>query len=182
MASEFDLVDLGAVRAWLGFKDAVTEFDADLERMITACSTTMQTIMGRTIASTRYNHFQDGPGAAFMVLRNTPIARVTSVVVDGRQIDPQFIKFDETTLYLSGGYRFTRGRHNVQLQYLAGYDEVPADLAQACIETVGLRWRERDRIGMSSKGLAGETTAFSLVDFPPQARAVMDSYKRTAPV
>jgi hypothetical protein len=182
MASELDLTTLGEVRAWLGFKAATVEHDADLERLISACSTTIQKLIGRNVLSAAYNHFQDGNGATFMVVRNSPIVRVANVVIDGRPVDPLQVSFDGATLYLSGGLRFNRGRHNIQLRYTAGYDEVPADLAQVCIETVGLRWRERDRIGQTSKSLAGETTSFSLADFSPTARTVIGSYTRVAPV
>jgi hypothetical protein len=98
------------------------------------------------------------------------------------RIEAQYISFDDTTLYLSGGRRFTRGRNNVQLRYTAGFDDIPVDLAQVCVETVGLRWRERDRIGHTSKSLQGETVSFTLADFSPSGQTVIDSYKRTAPV
>lgn len=182
MVNELDLAKLADVRAWLGFAEAKVEFDGDLQRLITACSTTMQRMIGRTITTTDYRESMDGPGSAFMVLRNTPIQRVASVVVDGRPIEPQYVTFDRTALYLSGGHSFARGRNNVALKYRAGYDDVPFDLAQACIETVGLRWRERDRIGMTSKSLAGETTAFSLADFSPSAKSAMNTYMSVAPV
>lgn len=182
MINELDLAKLPDVRAWLGFNDSNTGNDADLQRLITACSTTMQRLIGRTITSARYNHYQDGTGSDFMVLRNTPIVRVSAVLVDDRLVDMTKMVFDDTTIYLRGGQRFARGRSNVQLQYVAGYDIVPVDLAQVCIETVGLRWRERDRIGQTSKSLAGETTSFSLADFSPTSQTVINSYQRVAPV
>jgi hypothetical protein len=182
VASDLDLTDVASVRAWLAMPDKVVEFDDALQRLVTACSTTMQRLIGRTIAQASYNHFQDGTGSAFMVLRNTPIARVSSVAVDGLPLDLARVSNDESTLYLSGGLRFARGRNNVQLRYTAGFDETPADLAQVCIETVGLRWKERDRIGHTSKSLAGETTSFSLADFSPTGQTVLDSYKRVTPV
>lgn len=181
-ASELDLTDLATVRAWLGMADAQIQFDDDLQRLITACSTIMQRLIGRTISSSDYNHYQNGTGSAFMVLRNAPISKVSAVIVDDLPIDSQYIKFDDTTLYLSGGRRFARGRNNIQLRYTAGYDDVPLDLAQVCVETVGLRWRERDRIGHTSKSLQGETVSFTLADFSPSGQTIIGSYARTAPV
>lgn len=181
-ASDLDLTDVASVRAWLGMPDKTVEFDDALQRLVTACSTLMQRLMGRTIAVTDYTHRQDGTGSSFMVLRNAPIVRVSSVIVDGVAIDPTAISNDETTMYLSGGRRLARGRNNVQLRYTAGFDDIPADLAQVCIETVGLRWKERDRIGHTSKTLANETVSFSLADFSPTGQTVIDSYKRVTPV
>ena len=59
---------------------------------------------------------------------------------------------------------------------------IPDDLEQACIELVGLRFRDKDRIGVVSKGMAGETTAFSQKDVPDPVRVVLDSYKRILPL
>lgn len=182
MAAELDLTSLAAVRAWLGFNAANTEHDGALERMISGCSTTMQRLMGRTIAVTDYKHNQNGNGSDFMVLRNAPIVRVQSIVVDDVPLMAGSWDCDETTVYLRGSQRFAKGRNNIALRYQAGFDTIPADLEQACVETVGLRWQERARIGMTSKGLAGETTSFSLADFSPSVRTVLSTYQRTASV
>lgn len=182
MAAEGDLAKLSDVKSWVGLKDTNLDHDDDLSRLVSACSAAMQRVMERTIASADYRHAADGPGAAFMLVKNYPITRVSSVSVDGRTIDPARVSFDETAIYLSGGERFARGRQNVALRYTAGFDTVPFDLEQVCIETVGLRWRERDRIGLTSKGLQGETTSFSLADFSPMSRSVLDSYKRRVPL
>ena len=45
------------------------------------------------------------------------------------------------------GYKFCRGAQNVVVEYTAGYATAPPDIAQACIELVALRYRERTRIG-----------------------------------
>lgn len=179
-AAETDLCTLADVKAWLNVLTA--DHDVALQRLVSGCSAFMQRYMQRTIIQQDYSYVTSGPGATFMVVRYAPLVSVDSISVDGRSVDPSLITFDESTIYLSGAASFTRGRMNVALALSAGYDTVPLDLAQACIETVGLRWRERDRIGLSSKGLANETTAFTLVDFPVQVRALMDTYKRVVPV
>lgn len=180
MAAEGDLVKLAAVKSWLNLK--LTEFDADLARLISGCSAAMQRYMERTIGQQDYHHRMNGPGAEFITVPNYPIARVSTVTVDGVAMPKSGVSFDGRVIYLAGGQRFARGRMNVELRYTAGFDVVPPDLVQACIDTVSLRWRERDRIGMSSKGLAGETTTFTLADFPKQVITLMDSYKNRVPM
>ena len=59
------------------------------------------------------------------------------------------------------GYVFTRRAQNVVVTYTAGYDTVPPDIAQACIELVCQRYRERTRIGEVSKALGGGETVTS---------------------
>ena len=79
------------------------------------------------------------------------------------------------------GLVFPRGRGNVRVSYQAGFASPPADLTQACIEMVSLRYREKDRVGLVSKGLAGETTAYSLKDMPESVRTLLSQYRRVVP-
>lgn len=181
-ASEFDLATLAAVKTWLNFADGNNDNNASLAALITGASLAMQKYVNRTIPLADYDHRQDGNGSNYMVCRNSPVQSITSITVDGAAIPAANISFEDSTIYLSGRYVFTRGRGNVALVYTAGFDDVPPDLVQACIDLVALRWRERDRIGQSSKGLANETTTFSLVDFPPQVKTLLQQYMRVAPV
>ena len=59
--------------------------------------------------------------------------------------------------------------------YTAGYAATPPEIAQACIELVCLRYKERDRIGQVSKNLAGEVVAFSQKDMPADVADVARS-------
>jgi len=62
-------------------------------------------------------------------------------------------------------YMFGCGTQNVVIAYTAGYPITPPEIAQACIELVALRYRERTRIGEVSKSLGGaETVTYSQKD------------------
>jgi hypothetical protein len=180
MSDERDLATLADVRSWLNFTATNTANDGDLARLITACSLFMLRYMQRDIIQQTYTDTFNGNGGAVQVLRRGPVVRVKSVTVNGQPLDTSTYVCDDFAVYLQRG-TFPRGLQNVVVSYVAGYDTVPVDLQQACIETVALRWRERDRIGQSSKGLQGETTTFSLVDFPPQVRTLMQTYQRVTP-
>lgn len=71
---------------------------------------------------------------------------------------------------LDHDYRFTRG-----------LPEVPADIAFVCMEIVGLRFKERERIGEKSKAIGQQTVSYSLNDVSAYGRAVIDAYKRVTP-
>ncbi|MBV8061460.1 MAG: phage head-tail connector protein [Alphaproteobacteria bacterium] len=183
-----DLTSLANVKSWLNISS--TDHDADLTRLISACSGFMQQWMNRTFAVSSYNEVRNGPGiSTVMVTANYPLISVSSVTIDGVSIpvangtfNSQGYTFDQRNIYLAGGYSFARGKANVLISYTAGYATLPLEIEQACIETVGSRWRERDRIGMASKALAGETTAFSLKDFPAQVITLMNNYKKVIPL
>ena len=69
-------------------------------------------------------------------------------------------------------------RVNCTLTYSAGLDDVPEDIIAVIAESVAFRFRESERIGMSSKGMAGETTSFRVNRWSPENLKTIDSYKK----
>jgi hypothetical protein len=173
-----DLTTLANVKAWLNI--ANNDNDALLARLITAVSTFAQSWMNRNIAVASYVEKRSGHGGQVMVTSDYPVLSVTSVTVNGLPVTGY--TNDEVAVYMDSGKAFARGKNNVVLSYSAGYAVIPTDLEQAVIETVALRFKERERIGQSSKGLAGETTSFIIKDFPPSAQSVFQNYKKVIPL
>jgi len=185
MADPRDLAVLDDVKAWLNL--AGTGDDALLSGLITAVSVAIETDLDRPIFSADYTETRDGTGGRTLVFARTPVTSVAALTIDGRAVpaapdrcSPGYL-FSPTRLALLG-YRFTGGLGNIVIAYTAGYDAVPPDLAQACIQLTALRYRDRDRIGLVSKGLAGETTAFQQGEMPADVAAVLQRYRKVAPV
>ena len=63
------------------------------------------------------------------------------------------------------------------INYTAGFVTTPLSLEQAVLDIVAFKYREKGRIGESSKILNGETVAY-FRDVPPDALRVLDSYAR----
>ncbi|HTH96016.1 MAG TPA: phage head-tail connector protein [Stellaceae bacterium] len=184
MAAPGDLALLDDVKAWLNL--ATTGDDDLLGRLITAVSTGIVTWLGRQILSADYQETRDGTGGRTLAFIQAPVSAVASLTIDDRPIpaaadahSPGYL-FSASRLSLLG-YRFRPGLGNVQISYTAGYPAVPADIAQACIQLVAMRYRERDRIGLVSKGLGGETTSFVQAAMPQDVAAVLQRYRRVAP-
>lgn len=174
-----DLTTLANVKSWLGIS---TDTDnALLSRLITAASSIMQNYVNRDFVSQSYTTICDGIGGNTMVLPNYPITEVQVVKVDGLTIPSTSYIFDWHRLILRG-YTFTRDKANVEIHYTAGYTTIPADLEEACIELVGYKYRERNRIGEASKAMAGETTSYNIRDLPETVRTILNQYKRVVPV
>lgn len=65
---------------------------------------------------------------------------------------------------------------------LITYSYVPQDVEQACWELVGLRYREKDRIGVQTKSLGGqETVSYFKGNMPPDVQATLQNYMRVTP-
>jgi hypothetical protein len=180
-----DLTVLANVKAWLGI--TATTDDATLTRLISAASTLVQNYLNRTIAATEYEETHNGNGRQILMLSNAPIVSVQSLMI-GTAAIAAFASSGNNTGYWfdqngSGlhlaGYCFEHGIQNVNIAYTAGYATTPLDIEQATIELIALRYRERDRIGQISKGLAGETTTFTQADMTQSIKTQLAPYRRT---
>jgi len=183
-----DLTTLDNVKAWLGLTDPdQTEDDLLLTRLITGVSEFIKMWCRRDFTQQGYIETRDGTGGTRMAFINHPAVAVSSLLIDNRPIpigDPVLMPgyYFTPTLLCLNGFRFTRGYGNVVVTYTAGLESIPPELEQACIELVGLRFREKDRIGLTSKGMAGESTAFLQKEMPPSVLVVLEGHKRIVPV
>ena len=209
-ASFGDLATLADVKAWLqtGQSAFPATDDALLTRLITAASQFIQTWLNRQIASQDWIEIRDGLGgplgpydvryqfAAF------PVTAVNLVVVDGLTIPPilasppapagvgvvstlasQSGYFFTPTQFVIRGYVVPRKAGCVTVQYTAGYVVTPPELAQACIELVALRYRERSRIGEVARAIGGgETVSYSQKDMSDSIKTLIQQYRIVAPV
>ena len=191
-----DLTTLADVKAWLqvGQNPFPASDDALLSRLVTAASEFIQNWLGRRIASADWLEIRDGTGTQLMAFANIPVTAVLSLSIDGLAIPPAppgeltngtgfaaGYTFTPTELALRG-YVFTRRPQNVAITYTAGYAATPPDIAQACIELVAQRYRERGRIGEVAKALGtGETVTFSQKDMSDDVKTHLSQYRAVAP-
>jgi hypothetical protein len=181
-----DLTTVAAVKQWLGIKEATTD-DTLLASLVSGVSRWIQKWLSRTIATA--------------ILRRDAERQREGCSLPGQHSDHRGLErrrqrrgdpgahvgpgsgytFDEDAIYLVG-YCFTKGVQNVQLGYTAGFASTPEDLELATKKLVGMSYREKDRIGQSSKGLQGEQTNFIVKDLPADVELILDRYKRVVPV
>ena len=187
-----DLCQLADVTTWLqtGQNPFPATDDALLSRLITAASQFIQSWLQRQIAVSDWIEIRDGNGGQRLTFANLPVTGVIALSIDGLSIPPAPTDgrlgagyvFSPTELALRG-YVFTRRAQNVVVIYTAGYAAVPPDIAQACIELVCQRYRERSRTGEVSKALmSGETVTYSQKDMSDDIRTLLMQYQAVAPV
>ena len=165
--------------------------DVMLQRLITGASQAFRTYTGRNFDVQTYTEKRSGSGQRTLFLRQFPIQSITSLTVDGVAIPaitgnvyiPGASGYLYTPEYITVfGYEFTRGRDNISVTYSAGYTTIPYDLAQAAIELVCFKYKEKDRIGHASKSLGGETVSFIIKALPESAQLVLDKYNGVLPI
>jgi hypothetical protein len=187
-----DLTTLDDVKAWLqtGQNAFPDTDDALLCRLITAASQFIQTWLQRQIAPSDYQEVRDGTGGQRLALANFPVTAVLSLTIDGLTIPPAPANGGFTAGYVFSpaelalrGYVFTRRAQNVIVTYTAGYAATPPDVAQACIELVCQRYRERVHIGEAGRALGGnEIVTYSQSDMSADVRTLLAQYRLVAPV
>lgn len=179
-----DLTTVDNVKGYLNLTSTVD--DALIAQIITAESALMQGWISRSFGVVGYTDIFSGNGRNEHYMHNSPVVSITSVTVDGATIpaattlqDAGYVVINEQLVLLK--HTFTRGCINCQVIYQAG-QVVPADIAQACVELVAKRYRDRDRVGMVSKGLAGETTTYETKALPDHVKLILQQYKKVTPV
>ncbi|HTJ64744.1 MAG TPA: hypothetical protein VL899_13140 [Alphaproteobacteria bacterium] len=178
-----DLISLAEVKAYLG-GDLQSNDDAVLARLIAAASAFFVSACGRPILLQSFSETYDGKGNGRLYLRQTPVAAVASLSIDGtpvpRATSPGLPgwRLNGNTILLFGHW-FGRCLANVAVTYTAGYQTVPADIAEAVAELVGLRYRGRDRLGKTSESIGGmATTSYAQKDVSPFIASVIARYSK----
>ena len=186
-----DLTTLTDVKDWLRTgQDAFPDTDdALLTRLIAAASQFVQSWLGRQIALADWQEVRDGTGGTRLAFANTPVTAVLALTIDGVAIPaspgdggwgPGYV-FTASELALRG-YCFTRRAQNVIVTYTAGYAATPPDVAQACIELVCRRYRERTRIGEVARASGGnESVTYSQKDIGDDVKLLLSQYRIVAP-
>ena len=191
-----DLTTLADVRAWLqtGQSPFPITDDALLVRLLSAASQYIQTWISAPLALQDWIETRDGPASSPFAIESKfvfgafPVSAVLSVDVAGTAIP------SATSAYAAGyifsptmltirGWRIPRLTQCVTITYTAGHSTIPPEIAQACVELVALRYRERTRIGEVSKSLGGaETVSYSQKDMTDGIKTILQQYRAVAPV
>jgi len=197
-----DLTMLADVKEWLstGERPLGPRDDAMLARLITACSIFLESWIGRPIGLANWQEIRGGMGgehANRMQLAVFPVTGIIYLSIDGMVIPPAppmtqqgwtaGYVFSPTEIVLRG-WRFGRGAQNVLVQYTAGYDPIPGDIQQTCLEMVARKYRERTRIAERTKSLGGvetvsyETVMFTKSDMASDIQVLLSQYRLASPL
>jgi len=174
-----DLTTLATVKAALGLVGS--EQDALITSLISQVSQSIESFCNRSFALAARSEYRHGTGSTTLLLRDYPAASIQAVVINGTPLPTSAWALVDRCVVLYG-YRFTPGRLNVRIDYLAGYLQIPADIELSCIETVILCLKRLSHLDVASKSLAGETVSYITADLPPSARQRLNNYRAVAPL
>jgi hypothetical protein len=189
-----DLCQLSDAKDYVfrGAGNQTLEDDNLLQRLISAASDWIRLETSRNFEAANYTEIRSGAGGRQLVLfvKNRPIISVSHLYIDGQEIpakptgannfNTNGFSFSDSYISLTG-YLFTDGIDNVEIHYQAGFNSVPNDLEQTCVEAVAWAYKEIDRLGQKSKILAGETVAFDMGALSERGKRALERYQRVTP-
>lgn len=168
-----------------------TAEDGLIAALIPQASGQIEQYCNRTFLQGTYTETRNGRDTATLYLRQQPIVSVQSLTIEGVTVQPSpntqtyGYVFDEAQIYIRharGPFgqpdRFVRGVQNIVVQYTAGFEAIPDDIVQACVELVMWKRAKRNRIDKSSETLGSQQTqAYVMSDMPASVKAALSSYR-----
>jgi len=180
-------LQIADVQAYLGGSNAAEQ--APLTPIVAAVPVAIESYCSRLFQPGGGTITQrlNGMGGVAQYMPNNPILGVTSLSIDGQSI-PASSNPDQNTGYWNdslfiylNGYIFTYNWQNVLVSYSYGYATTPADVYMAAIEIAAEIYRNRDHVGMTSKAMGGETTAFAEIWANKRVQQMLEPYRRSVP-
>ena len=210
-ADPIDLMTVQELLAWsnTGQQGQQDKIMPIAQEIITGISRAIYWATGRTSPMfsevVNFTETYNGSGSDVLYLLNAPILAITSVTVNGVAFPAStaygqagyFVQSDSKSIALRSGaasgypfvaqwgwrsgYKFARGRGNVQVVYQAGYAEVPPDILLLVLKqaTVFLNKRLREDESSHMVPQSG-TTAYRTWALSPEVKLMLQPYTRTA--
>ncbi len=179
-----DYCTLADVRIYLNINSANS--DTLISLLITSASAYIDNWTNRTFSTVSNTIKMNGNGSNIMMLKDYPIISVSSVKVGNisyQQSDGNSVGYvlGDYAIYLIGD-KFTKGFVNVSITYTSGFASVPADIKQVAIELVAYKFKESERVGISTKTMAGEVISYDLKDIKEHVKNILNNYIRVVPL
>jgi hypothetical protein len=163
--------------------------DSDLALMaVDAACDHLRRLTGQNFNSGETLVNLDGTGTRSLLLPETPVGEVTSVLVNDEEVDADdYLVTDAGSLrrvkwngqsVSAWTYGWPRGQMNIAVTYSHGFDEVPRDLRMLATVIAG---RIFEQGAARQETVGGSTTTFSVdaaLDLTPTERLIVRKYRR----
>lgn len=185
-----DFCTVSEVKQLVNVKPEARGDDAFIQRLVTSVSQTFRKYLNRDILAKTYDELYDGTGTSRMMLVNTPVLSIALIEIGTPPVtrsplvaNRDYVFSQQGMITLLTGWAFPAGAPlYTRVTYNAGFATVPTDIAEKAAKVAGLRYKEADRLGQTSKVIGGETVNFDMKALPADVREVLDNYKRVTQV
>jgi hypothetical protein len=170
---------------------------AFIELLIFSATAEIETYTGRKLKQREIRELHDGCNQIDVILKQYPLKEVISLKVDSKRNYPEdtiinadyytcFIPYadddmeSQSEIILAEGYRFPKGRNNIEIIYSAGYteEEIPEDLKTAVTELVEWNYKRLKNRQIGEVNLKyGQKTQLETT-IPQHIEDLIEPYKR----
>ena len=189
--TESDLTTLEDTKEYLEIEG--TDSDNLLQQLIGAASQFVKTETGYEWVETTYKELIDGERTETLILTQKPIISVVSLVINGETISSDnyyiynesgMLKRADIGIYNVGythhsrkGLLFPRGQQNIEVEYKAGYEDVPHDLQKAVWSMVNAVLEGKEYEGLESYSIGDESMKWRADGLPVEVQQTIQKYK-----
>jgi hypothetical protein len=173
---------LEQLKRWLTIDPSRAADDDLLQMLLNSATSSVCTYCSRAFEQKEYTDMIHSPlNGRYLPLEQYPISTVTTLKINGKEITKSTA--NDVFGYMNDAYGirligYTFARHDlIEVVYTAGYAVLPDDIVHCVLEIAGLNYREKDRIGMTSKGIDQQTTSFNHA-IPAEVKSILNQYRR----
>jgi hypothetical protein len=210
------ILDIEQIKLYLNISVGNGEYDKTILAFGDIVTSVMEGKLDLPITATTYEEIYSGNGLQRLTLNKYPILRLASAEasadtqtnpgpVDTESLqyridaggwvdlltDMSLVYIDSASswqLQLIGGTTFPRGRNNIRVKYVAGYDTIPGELSKQFLERVTWMLRESNSpafgsasllgIQSNSSGALGTSGSTSYQDLEARWDKQLDAYRK----
>ena len=170
---ESRITSLEATKDYLEIDDATQ--DDILGVLIDAASDYVKHATGLEFVETTYKEAIDGKGRKALTLSQHPVISIASLEVNDRVIE-EYHQYDSGVIKRKSNI-FPEGDLNVEIEYTAGYKEIPQDLQKAVWSMINTQLEGKDYEGLESYSIGDESMTWRTDNLPPETVQTIQSYK-----
>jgi len=181
---------LAAVREYLNLPTNEVDRDTFIENLINRSYKVLEAYIGKTIKSATYTEYYDGDGTDTLLVDQWPIISITSLNEDVSRdfLGDTAIDATDILIYAKEGrivlyadeYAFSIGKQNIKIVYVAGYADIPADLALAALMHVSSIYNLAGADGHVGMSLGGLSKSIDTAPLSDKLRLLLEPYRKRA--
>ena len=181
----YALVTLDDTKSFLGYTN--NSKDETTKLFINMATDFIEEYCNRRFKMTTYTDDKyDGTGEKNLLLKNYPVDTLTAIAENTQSdgngswviLDSDNYNVEVKTGIIEKKCSFNRGFQNYQIDYKAGFDDIPYDIQFACMSFVENLFRQRNAQGLESESLGDHRVVFlKAFQENDQYKKVLDKYK-----
>lgn len=172
--TQTDIITLSELKDRLEI--STTEHDDAYEALIDAVSDFIKSYTEYDWVETTYLEKIDGHDLNSIVLSNKPLVELKSLAIgDKEPTEDEYVVYEKQAIIKLVNKYFNKGSQNVEVEYTAGYSDIPDNIKDICVDLINYKFNQRDYPGIESYSIGDESIKFGKNDIPDEILNQLDN-------